>query len=308
MNPAPKPLDPHPLNIHEQVGAQPLPSALQARRHALHSTARSVSRAAILLISGEGEIAGADAATVLQAPALAWLPVKPGHYLRVAAGTSGVLLTFSDLLVREAIGQGAESVHLRFLNDRAVTINRIGDAQAVEEVRHSCEAVEREVRRNAHGSWTYLLAHAALIMVQCWRLSGLEDLTRQDVGARAAVLLNFRHLVEMHFRQRWRIADYAQALGMSADRLHDICVRTLQRTPIELLHERVAHEAALHLARSGKGVEALADELGFRSATHFSRFFSQRTGLSPARYRQRVRAALAANDAALPAPTYADWP
>ncbi len=297
----------HPFNIHEQVSTRLLPPALQARRHALHATARSVSRAAILLTSGQGEIAGAGVGAVLQAPALVWLPVKPGHYLRVAAGTSGILLTFSDLLVREAIGQGAESAHLRFLNDRVVTINHIGDAQAIREVRHSCEAIGREVRRNEFGSWTYLLAHAALIMVQCWRLSGLEDLTRQDVGTRAAVLLNFRHLVEMHFRQRWRIADYAQALGMSTDRLHDICVRALERTPIELLHERVVHEAALHLARSGKGVEALADELGFRSATHFSRFFSQRTGLSPARYRQRARAAITASDA-LPAPSYADWP
>ncbi len=64
--------------------------------------------------------------------------------------------------------------------------------------------------------------------------------------------------LETHFRERWRIVDYARDLGVSHDRLHDICVRMLQRTPLELLHDRLGHEAGLRLARSGQSIEALA--------------------------------------------------
>jgi AraC-like DNA-binding protein len=297
------------LSINAHASAQSLSSALHVRRYALQAERRDASRAAILLASGEGSIGGGDAAAAiaLTAPCLVWLPIQPGHYLRVAAGSSGELLTLSDMLVKDAIGQGAESVRLRFLNDRAVVVNGIANAAALAEVAHSFASIAREVRLDERGSWNYLTAHVALILVHCWRLSGLEDVTRQGHDSHTALLLKFRHLVETHFRDRWKIADYARSLGVSHDRLHDTCVRSLRRTPLELLHDRVAHEASLRLARSGLGIEALADDLGFRSATHFSRFFKQRTGFTPAGYRRAAHAA-AAGAASLPPSTYADWP
>jgi len=295
------------LNINAHVSAQTLGSTLHVRRHTLHSPERNASRAVILLASGAGAIGGAGETVELIAPGMAWLPLQPGHYLRLAAGSSGELLMFSDMLIKDAIGQNAESIHLRFLNDRAVVINGIGQGGALQEVQHTFAAIGREVQRDERGSWNFLTAHAALILVHCWRLSGLEDVTRQGGSTRTALLLRFRHLVETHFRDHWRIADYAKALGVPHDRLHDICVRILQRTPLELLHDRLTHEAGLRLARSGMSIEALADDLGFRSTTHFSRFFRQRTGFAPARYRQAAREATTGSEA-LPAPTYADWP
>jgi AraC family transcriptional regulator, transcriptional activator of pobA len=295
------------LNINAHASAQPLNSALHVRRYTLQAGHRDASRAAILLTSGEGTIGGAGEAVVLAAPCLVWLPIEPGHFLRVAAGSSGELLLLSDMLVKDAIGQGAESVHLRVLNDRAVAVNAIEPATMLAEVAHSFAAIAREARLDERGSWNFLTAHVALILVHCWRLSGMEDVTRQGFDSRSEMLVKFRHLVETHFRDRWKIADYAVSLGVTHDRLHDTCARTLQRTPLELLHDRLTHEASLRLARSGLSIEALADDLGFRSASHFSRFFKQRSGFTPAAYRKAARSATAGS-APLPPSTYADWP
>jgi AraC-like DNA-binding protein len=211
------------------------------------------------------------------------------------------------MLVKDAIGQSAESIHLRMVNDRTVVVNAIDQAETLAEVTGSFAAIGREVRRDERGSWNYLTAHVALILVYCWRLSGFEDVARQGFDSHSALLVRFRHLVETHFRERWRIADYARELGVSHDRLHDICVRLLQRTPLELLHDRLGHEAGLRLARSGQSIEALADYLGFRSASHFSRFFKLRLGFTPAAYRKAARDA-SVESRVLATTTYADWP
>lgn len=295
------------LNINAHASAQSIASSLHVWRHALHDSGRDTSRAAILLESGSGVIGGAGEPTELNAPSLAWLPIRPDHYLRLAAGSRGELLILSDMLVKDAIGQGAESARLRFLNDRVVAINRLPDAQALAEAAASFVAVGREVRRDERGSWNYLAAHVALVLVQCWRLSGLEDVSLQEADSGSSLLLRFRHLVEIHYGQRWRVAQYAQALGITHDRLHDACWRGLRRTPLELLHDRLTHEARLRLVRSGLTIERLADELGFRSASHFTRFFKQRTGFTPAAYRRAGRQA-GASSSALATPTYADWP
>ncbi|MGP1676661.1 MAG: helix-turn-helix transcriptional regulator [Burkholderiales bacterium] len=295
------------LNINTHASAQPLSSALHVRRYTLQAARRDASRAAVLLSSGEGAIGGAGETIALVAPCLVWLPIQPDQYLRVAAGSSGDLLTLSDMLVKDAIGQGVESIHLRVLNDRAVVVNAIAQTPVLGEVAQSFAAIAREGKLGERGSWSFLTAHVALILVHCWRLSGLEDVTRQGFDSHSALLVKFRHLVETHFRQRWKIADYANSLAVSHDRLHDTCVRVLQRTPLDLLHDRLTHEASLRLARSGLSIEALADDLGFSSPPHFSRFFKQRTGFTPASYRKAARDATKESHI-LPPSTYADWP
>ncbi|MBK5102652.1 MAG: helix-turn-helix domain-containing protein [Burkholderiales bacterium] len=295
------------LNLNNHASAQTLSSALHVRRYTLQAEHRDASRAAVLLSSGEGAIGGAGETIALLAPCLLWLPIQPGHYLRVAAGSSGELLTLSDMLVRDAIGQGVESIHLRALNERASVASAIAPASVLGEVALSFAAIAREGKLGERGSWSFLTAHVALILVHCWRLSGLEDDTRQGFHSHSVLLVKFRHLVETHFRDRWKIADYARSLAVSHDRLHDTCVRMLQRTPLDLLHDRLTHEASLRLARSGLSIEALADDLGFSSPPHFSRFFKQRTGFTPAGYRKVARDATKESQI-LPPSTYADWP
>ncbi len=298
---------PHRPGIDTHARVQRLEAGLSRRRYPLLADTRETERVALLLAAGGASIGGGSEEIVLNAPALAWLPVGPDHYLRLEAGASGWVLGVSDILARDAIGQGVESIHLRYLVDRITVLSDLASAAAVDEVVQSFAAVERELRRDERGSWHFLSAHVALILVHVWRQSGFENVTQRGQGMQATLLLRFRHLVEQHYREHWRIADYAQAMGVSHDRLHDLCVRTLRRTPLDLVHDRLTHEAGLRLVRSGLTIEQVAADLGFRSTTHFSRFFRIRTGLSPARYRGNALATPAALENAT-ARSYADWP
>lgn len=135
---------------------------------------------------------------------------------------------------------------------------------------------------------------------------------REPGGAAAANpnaerLQRFRHLVEAQFRQHWSVARYAAELGVSADRLHDLCVRNFERSPITLVHQRLVREACLLLSGSDLSIEKLGSDLGFASASHFSRFFKRWATASPKAWRDQSRALAAAGQPHEPT-SYADWP
>jgi len=289
------------------IVAQKMAVALQARRFSLKKDHGSLSRACILLTGGSGEIGGVGETITLRSPALAWLPVEPGHYLRVHAGTQGYVLWLSDTQAKNSLGDHAESAQLRYLIDRPVIAVEIGNAESVVEVEHAFAAIDRETRKSERGSWVYLSAQITIILVHCWRISGLEEVAMRGHSTDSTILLCFRNLVELHFREHWSIARYATELQISHDRLHDVSVRTLSRTPLQLVHERLTYEAGRRLVRSGFTIEQIAADLGFRTTTYFSRFFNRQSGFSPGRYRREVGRTSLRSDSPQ-ADSFADWP
>lgn len=156
-------------------------------------------------------------------------------------------------------------------------------------------------------SWMVLSAYLRLILMTMWRMSASEHAAPRGRGEVTSILERYRQLVEIHFREHRPVRDYAADLGISMDRLHAICQRTLGRAPIRLLHERLIHEARLRLERSAGTIQQISDGLGFRDPTYFSHFFKRNTGYSPASYRSMAGSA-DGNKAVLLASSYADWP
>jgi AraC family transcriptional regulator, transcriptional activator of pobA len=114
--------------------------------------------------------------------------------------------------------------------------------------------------------------------------------------------------VEMNFRDHWPIPRYADALAVSSDRLHAICLRELKRPPLKLVHERVIREAMLLLDRSMLTVEQISDHLGFKDPAHFNRFFKAKAGTPPGTFRRGIARSATRSDELRSIHSYADWP
>ena len=101
--------------------------------------------------------------------------------------------------------------------------------------------------------------------------------------------LHFRDAVERDFTHTRRLEDYARNLGYSP--------RTLSRAALtgagvgakEFIDRRVVLEAKRLLAHGNQSAARVAAQLGFTSATNFSKYFHQRTGQSPIAFRAAVR-------------------
>ncbi len=97
-----------------------------------------------------------------------------------------------------------------------------------------------------------------------------------------------RELVDAGAVKLRNLADIAAAAGLQRETVCRLFRRFADTTPETYLRRRKLQEAALRLAEPGVRVKAVAAELGFADAFHFSRVFRAAHGVSPREYRARA--------------------
>lgn len=282
----------------------------QEEREALHDRSlrlRMPPGFAVLLMLRQGRIVPGEDAAAQEGPALCYWPAGRRPALTLAAGSAARILGLGPAILDAAVGARAESVHLRLMLEdpflRALTADP--DLPQVETL---FAWIERELAAPDRRSTMSLAAILRLLLIIALRLQGAPGAEPAEPGvARTALLRRFRHLVEIHYRDHWQIARYAEALGVEYDRLHRTCKRQTGRSPAELVHDRLAAEARARVEKSGFPLKQIAEELGFADPSRFSHFFKRQTGLSPGAFRAQVRHP-PADAAARLRPAFADWP
>ncbi len=174
-------------------------------------------------------------------------------------------------------------------------------------VRKSIDAIAFESDNDQPGQQTIIEAELRCLLVRLWRHCYHAKDTVSSDGPQTILLRRFRQLVEAHFRDRWRISDYANALGTTADRLHNLATKSLGRTPLALVHERSLREAKALLTRSNMSVEQVAAYLGFGTSAQFSAFFRKHESVPPSQFRLEA-AASKAHQSKVIETSLMDWP
>jgi len=130
----------------------------------------------------------------------------------------------------------------------------------------------------------YRAALEHLLAALLVRLSRFEAAA---AGARASSLVErFRALLERHYQQEHSVEFYAAELGLGAKALSTRISRSTGRPAGALIQERCLLEAKRLLAYSELPVAEVGYRLGFEDPNYFARFFRQRAGMSPGKFRQ----------------------
>ncbi|GAB4583674.1 helix-turn-helix domain-containing protein [Nocardia sp. IFM 10818] len=99
----------------------------------------------------------------------------------------------------------------------------------------------------------------------------------------------FREELEVAFRARHQVADYAARLGYSTRTLNRLARENTGLSAKQMIDERIVLEAKRLLAHGRDPVARIADQLGFDDASNFSKYFQQRAGVTPMAFRERTR-------------------
>lgn len=258
----------------------------------------------VLLEAGEIAVDAGEGPRQVEARAALILPPGPGTLLTLGPGCDGWLLGVASSVLSAAVGTRAESEFLAPIGMHVMIARDFSPDTATDPIALA-ERIGDELARKTPGAQMAILASLRLLLIDIWRSSGFEA-TRLGQGSDVHVLLSFRRLVELHFRSRLSVSDYAGQLGVTYDRLHGICQRNLQRSPLQLIHARMMREAANWLERSGQTIQQIAHSLGFSDSAEFSHFFKRNSGLSPSSFRQKVRNQSEA--LRMTSTSFADWP
>lgn len=261
---------------------------LQDEREALHDRAlrrRFPEGFGTLLFLLQGDLLVGESKSEISGPALAYWPGEMRPELTLKAGSGARLLGVSDSILLDAIGARSESVHLRMLVESPFQAH-LSIAPDVPQIETLFDWFAHELDTPERRSPMSLSAFLRLLLIAALRVHSPDASTTNTETTN--VLREFRHLVELHYREHWQVAKYADKLGVEYDRLHRICKRETGRTPAELVHERLTAEAKARLENSGHPLKKIAEDLGFADASRFSHFFKRRTDMAPGTYRAVV--------------------
>ncbi len=102
------------------------------------------------------------------------------------------------------------------------------------------------------------------------------------------IVRQFNVYVEMHFKEKHQVKDYADLLFKSPKTLSNLFKQYNNQSPLQVINERIALEAKRQLSHTDKTIEELAYELGYNDAAHFSKFFKRQAGVSPNAFRKEL--------------------
>lgn len=236
----------------------------------------------ILVLRGRGVSLADAAATAYAPPTLIVVPAGTVHGFEFEPGTEGFVLSLADDLVREIARRDAGVAQLFY---GPATLQFSGEALHRTDLAHGFKLLVGELACERPGQALALEGFLKVILANVVRLTGPSGELADAASRCREIVLDFRELIERAFRAGWSLADYAAALRVSQSRLRSACLSVTEQSPMQLVHARILLEAKRQLRYTGASVSEIAYALGFEDPSYFTRFFSQRMGVSPRAFR-----------------------
>lgn len=127
------------------------------------------------------------------------------------------------------------------------------------------------------------------LIIMCTRLAKEQLIVKELKNDQIDIIRKFNFLVDVHYKTKRKVADYADLLYKSPKTLANLFAIYNQKSPQQIIHERLALEARRLIHFSNKQNQEIAYELGFNDPAHFSRFFKKMTNATPSAYRESLK-------------------
>ena len=147
---------------------------------------------------------------------------------------------------------------------------------------------ELRAQDSTQGDMLQMLLKRFIIL--CTRLAKQQCVVQTLDNGQLDTIREFNVLVDMHFREKQTVREYAELLFKSPKTLSNLFAKYGKRTPKQIIQDRIALEAKRLLHFTDKQTQEIAFELGFDDPGYFSRFFKKVVGESPSTYKRAVGA------------------
>lgn len=145
--------------------------------------------------------------------------------------------------------------------------------------------INQELKEEPYQYLTSVHSRIELILVEINRskISRGDEIWKPD-----ALLLKFLDLVRSSFNSTFTLAQYAEKLKTTEQKLNDQAKTHTGKTAQMVVYGLIASEAKRLLIYENLSVKEIAFQLGFKDPFYFSNFFKKHIGVSPKVYREQV--------------------
>jgi len=113
-----------------------------------------------------------------------------------------------------------------------------------------------------------------------------KQLNQLEISQKS-VVQEFNYLVELHFAEHRNVSFYASKLNKSPKTLANLFSTFSDRAPLNIIHDRIMAQAKRLINYTDHSIKEIAYSLGYDDIQTFSRFFKNKEGISPSRYREK---------------------
>jgi AraC family transcriptional activator of pobA len=240
----------------------------------------------LVILGGGGSMQAENTAHAFAAPTLLLVPAGVVHAFVFEKDTRGYVVTVAESALADL---AAREPSFRALFDGAMAVDLRESGLEAHELEEAVVRLQREFQWAAPAHAAATEARLVTLLVGAVRATHqLQGTLRGTRGPRVALVARFRQAVEANLRAGWELNRYAKSLGVTPARLRDACLEVTGRPPTHIVHERLILEAKRSLKYTNMTIAETAYDLGFSDPAYFSRFFSERVGVSPAEFRRRT--------------------
>lgn len=129
-------------------------------------------------------------------------------------------------------------------------------------------------------------------LIQIQRRKNENDQTQNNVPSildeKRVQLTKFVNLIEENYNKGFSVAEYSGMLFISPRTLSDLTSQLLNKTPSQMIQERIILEAQRLLLYSQLNVNQIGYRLGFDDPSYFVKYFKKHTRISPSEFRKSV--------------------
>jgi AraC family transcriptional regulator, transcriptional activator of pobA len=113
-----------------------------------------------------------------------------------------------------------------------------------------------------------------------------QNFTEPKKGADLDYVMLFKDLLEDQFTKQKMVSNYARQLRVTEKRLNQATSKALDKSPKQMIDERIMLEAKRLLAHTNESVKEIGFELGFDEPTNFIKYFRKHHNSTPVEFRE----------------------
>lgn len=135
---------------------------------------------------------------------------------------------------------------------------------------------------------SYLKAFLIQIQRRKNELDGSDKHHTNQVDEKRLQFMRFVNLLDENYKNGLSVSEYAAHLNVSTRTLSDLTSQMVNKSPSQMIQERIILEAQRLLLHSELNISQIGYRLGFDDPSYFVKYFKKHTRVSPSEFRKMI--------------------
>lgn len=239
----------------------------------------------LMITDGTASVTLDGARVDIDSPAFVCVPSSCVHAFSFGAGTQGWVLSVANELFHDP-RLAMPNMDAFMTASRGMVVRLEGRAREAGRLQWLLADIAERMALE-HGEVPPIVV---ALLSACLGVAGECIETPLAAGAgpdrRLTLVRGFEALVDAHYRQHLKVADYARDLAVTTATLTRACRAISGKAPGDIILDRMLLEAMRYLRHTAASAKQIADRLGYEDPAYFARFFKARSGMTTREFRQ----------------------